>query len=227
MWPLEPPLPGANENNISDKPGWVQAHTKVNELRQRQIAARQQDTIMSVDDGVQSIIDALGPDRAANTLFVFLSDNGYMLGVHRLTGKDLPYAQSTDVPMMMRWDGHLPSGVVDNRIMLNIDLTATIADAAGASWPMEGRSWFGPPRDGTVLEQTKFSGHPAYCGWRNKRWLFVQYTGNQGRELYDYTTDPYELHNQAANPDYHAKLVELRNKSRAACKPTPPGFIWK
>ena len=225
-WPLEPAsaIPALNEANVSDKPAWVQDNPLVDEISVRQRLTDQHETLMSVDDAVAEISLALG-DRANNTLFVFMSDNGYMLGGHRMEGKDVPYRQSTEVPMFIRWDGHIAPNTSSSRPTTNVDLTATIAEATGISMTTEGKSFLSTNRVGTVLEQTTLNDHPAYCGYRNKNYLYVHYTGDS-EELYDYTVDPDELRNKADNANYATILADLKAKTINQCVPTPPGFSW-
>ena len=66
---------------------------------------KQHEMSMSLDDAIEKITLALG-DRAADTMFIYLSDNGYMHGSHRLDGKNVPYEWSTDVPMAIKWPGY-------------------------------------------------------------------------------------------------------------------------
>jgi len=227
-WPLEPAsaIGALNEEDVSDKPAWVQDNLPLDEMQMRQTLTDQHEVSMSLDDATGAIIDALG-SRIDNTLFIYLSDNGYMLGAHRIFGKDVPYTRSTEVPMFVRWDGHIAAGSVNNRVTTNSDLTATIAEATGITgWSMEGRSLLSTKRGGTVLEQTDFSDHPAYCGYRTQRYLYVQYTYGQGKELYDYATDPDELTNIVSDPAYASVAKSLRHKTRVSCQPVPPGFSW-
>ena len=55
----------------------------------------------------KTIQNALG-DRTENTLFIFTSDNGLMSGSHRMTGKAVPHAAATEVPLILL-DGHVRS----------------------------------------------------------------------------------------------------------------------
>jgi arylsulfatase A-like enzyme len=228
-WPWEPPTtPDVNETDMSDKPPWMQALPPVDQPSIARKTTLQHESLMAVDDAVEAIVTALG-DRASNTLFVFTSDNGLMLGSHRMTGKGTPHARSAEVPLMLRWDGHLDPAVQDRRIALNIDVTATILQAARVKQQTSGSSLLRPRnRSGTVLEGLGIDsrGSPPYCAWRTRRWLFVEWSGYQGRELYDYRADPYELQNLAEDPGYRTQLLTLRRQARADCNPVPPGFTW-
>lgn len=227
-WKPEPPPPGVDED-MSDKAKFLQKLPEPDLQRMSVIRQRQHEMLMSVDEAVRSIFRSLG-DRVDNTMFVLMSDNGLQLGVHRLVGKDVPYQASSNVPMAMRWDGEIATGV-DGRLMLNLDLTATILEAASASLNTDGMSYFGPNRAGTVVEQMRsgkesITKHPGYCGYRTRNWLFVEWGRDKGRELYHYPTDPYELHSLQGKNKYRQVRQRLRQLAIDQCSPTPPGFEW-
>ncbi|MFZ0324908.1 MAG: sulfatase-like hydrolase/transferase, partial [Actinomycetes bacterium] len=225
-----------NEADMSDKPSWMSDWRFQDPASVQRQQQRQHEMLMSADDAIAAIIDALGPDRMSNTLFIVMSDNGFQTGAHRLVGKNWPYALSTEVPMAMRWDGHLPSGTASRRLTLNIDLTASIAEATGTSWGMDGMSYFSADRTGTVLEQypqTRLNTpdpalelHPGYCGYRTARWMYVEWSDNKGRELYDYRTDPDEMNSLTGDPQWADQAAQMRALAKTACSPVPPGFTW-
>jgi arylsulfatase A-like enzyme len=115
---------------------------------------------------------------------------------------------------------------VSERITANIDVTATIADAAGVMWPMEGKSALSSPRTGIVLEAVRNGKRPAYCGWRSEHYLYVRYSAGAGRELYDYRADPAELENVAGKARYSGIEARLERKTERNCQPFPPEFSW-
>jgi arylsulfatase A-like enzyme len=47
----------------------------------------------------------------------------------------MPYSEHINVPLMARWDGVLPAGVVDHRLVGGEDFLPTYLDAAGDSPP--------------------------------------------------------------------------------------------
>jgi N-acetylglucosamine-6-sulfatase len=226
-WPLEPrkAIPALNEADVSDKPTWVKRLPRVNVDNMRLNYTRQHEMSMSVDDAVQRITTAM-LDTRDNTMFIYLADNGYMHGSHRIVTKDVPYDRSTNVPMAVRWDEGVTPGI-SPRVTTNVDLTAGIAEAAGIEWKKDGRSFLSTPRTGTLLEQIDNINHPSYCGWRTARYLYVRYDTDRGREFYDYQKDPEELVNRIGRDSYQKRIDRFRAITVKACSPVPPGFSWK
>jgi arylsulfatase A-like enzyme len=126
----------------------------------------------------------------------------------------------------MRWDGILPIGNRDE-LVANVDVTATLLDAANVDpgWPMEGTSVFDSVRSSVVLEGIENPRQPAYCGVRLRNWLYVDWSGDAGKEMYNYVHDPLELSNLAGQPEHSAKEAELRNLMTTLCSPLPPGYV--
>jgi arylsulfatase A-like enzyme len=212
-----------NEKDLSDKPHYVKMLPKVDRKEIRKDQRRTGVALLSVDRMVGQVLDAAD---MSNTLVIYMSDNGYMWGEHRHTAKNWPYRWSTDVPMIMRWDGMIEPGQYG--IATNVDVTATVLAAARASdaFDTEGQSLLdGKTRHKTVLESNEQKTRPGYCGVRTERYMFVEYqTGF--RELYDYQVDPLELDNKAGSPSYQKTEERLRAAAYKLCNPTPPGFYW-
>jgi N-acetylglucosamine-6-sulfatase len=229
--------PSLNEQNLSDKPPWIQRLPFVDESHIDRGRVGQYRSIRAVDDALRAIMELQHRrSRLGNTLFIIMSDNGEMWGEHRVKGKFVPYASATRVPLVIRWLGHVPQGVVDGRLALNLDVPATIAAVAKASHgPIDGLSLLSSlKRAGTVLEAGEAVRRgsngtnvfrPAYCGWRTRRYLFVRYA-NGSSELYDYALDPYELRDRAPMATYRDVKKRLRSRAQANCQPPPPGFSW-
>ena len=236
------PSPATNQADMTGYPRWMQklepsdmwdneGRTDSEVMTLSDVIERQADTLMGVDAAVGRMIDSLRESgRLDNTLIVFLSDNGYAWGEHRLQGKNTPYDVSVRVPLVMRFDGTLEPGVEDTRIVAaNVDVHATILDLAGVKpGRIDGLSAVTSERDGLVMEAMRWvgkRGRPAYCGYRTDDRLYVRYSTGE-EELYDYSRDPYELENVAADPAYAVEKQALKRQTRKACSPTPPGFAW-
>ena len=196
-------------------------------------------SLLAVDDGVGAITQALADSgRLANTMIVFISDNGYMYGEHRWVAKRVPYESSIHVPLVIRYDPLTAkrAGTTNTSVVANIDLAPTAADLAGIipALPEDGHSLVpllngtaGSVRNGVLLEgfsQDVVPRMPSYCGWRTARYAYVRYlTREEG--LYDLAADPYEMKNLASDPAWQELRRRLAAKATAACVPPPPD--WK
>jgi arylsulfatase A-like enzyme len=212
---------------LATRPAYTDAEIRNKDGRRRV----RWETLRSVDDRIGDIVAALETTgRLANTLIVFVSDNGQSIGEHRWDYKIVPYTESGKVPLMMRWDGVIPAGVTRGSVVGNVDIPATILDAAGiADAGLDGKSILPlatagtPIRNGLLLEHLKFrDGDPeTFCGWQTSRYLYVRdITGFE--ELYDRQTDPWQMTNLA--PSGVKPLGTLRQRTREACVPLPPGM---
>ncbi|MQA88076.1 MAG: sulfatase-like hydrolase/transferase [Streptosporangiales bacterium] len=141
------PLPRRfGEDRIGDKPRFVRAYPRPGEkatARIRDSYRGRLNSLLAVDEAVERIVGALKRTGTLdNTYLIFTSDNGFFFGEHRIsTGKYLPYEASSHVPLLIRGPG-LPAGRTSEELVSNVDLAATIADAAGVhpGLPVDGRS---------------------------------------------------------------------------------------
>jgi N-acetylglucosamine-6-sulfatase len=235
--------PAFNEADVSDKPPYIRKRVLLSPSAQQTYGvARPQNacrTLLSVDDGLASVIDALtDTGRMDTTMFIYTSDNGILDGEHRHTEKKVPYEESIRVPLVVRYDP-LTGGVAshDPHMVLNIDIAPTLTSLDGLSvkpgcptppygsctGAFDGRSFL-PLLTGTSSQwRTKFliehwddpsgPGIPTYCGVRTERYKFVHYrTGDE--ELYDLQQDPHELTNVLVAGGLTAPEKAKRNQLR-------------
>ena len=90
---------------------------------------------------IQALDDSgLGSD----TLVVFLSDNGYMLGQHGRVEKNCFYEPAVRVPLIMRWPGHLPQGKHVPDLVELVDLFPTVCSLLNVPAPpaCKASTWF-------------------------------------------------------------------------------------
>lgn len=71
-----------------------------------------------------------------NTLIVYSSDHGEMLGDHGLWGKSVPYQPAVGVPLIAAGPGVKPTGACD-ALVSTMDLAATFLDYGGVARPKE------------------------------------------------------------------------------------------
>ncbi len=90
-------------------------------------------SIALLDDEVGQVLDALErAGKAENTLVIFLSDHGDMLGDHGLLVKGAYfYDPCVKVPLIMRQPGTVPQGIRSTALVQPHDIAATILTAAG------------------------------------------------------------------------------------------------
>ncbi|NEE03826.1 sulfatase family protein [Phytoactinopolyspora halotolerans] len=187
-----------------------------------------------VDDEVGRILDALDETgQADNTIVVFTSDHGEMLGDHQLMLKGpFMYECAVRVPLIVRWPGVTEPGSRRTELVQWIDLAPTFLQAAGVEVPqrMQGESLLKLIRDDDAtgwrdwaLCHYRNSGHPYdpavhVTMLRHDRWKLVVHHGApasaRGRtgELYDLETDPSELTNlwhEDAHRDIRHELQEM------------------
>jgi arylsulfatase A-like enzyme len=221
-----PRHPNFNEANMYDKPQVVADRPRISGEFASGIEEnwRQEiETLMGVDEGVAQIVEALRRNgELDNTLFIYMSDNGYMHGEHRaLAEKVLPYEESIRVPLVMRGPG-IPRGRVDRRLVDNVDVPATILDAADVlpGRVPDGRSllellddpgaeW---GRDILIENGNGANGVPAYRGIRTYRFKYVEHRTTGEYELYDLETDPFELQSVDGFARYAKVQRDLRSR---------------
>ncbi len=230
--------PSFNEADVSDKPAEMQrrpiSDSKVtkNDL----FLQHQYEALQDVDRQVGRMLDELSATgRLSDTLIVYTTDNGIMLGEHRFSmTKNLPYEESIRSPFVARWDGVIPAGLTDPRIALNIDLAPTFAAAAGATPTnqVDGSDLMpvltGAPdaswRHDFLVEHGGGAGvAPPFCEVQNDAgYAYINYFTAHDEELYDLNADSYELTNIAADPGHHDAIAALRARARQLCSPEPP-----
>lgn len=131
-----------------------------------------------------------------NTIIMFTSDHGDMLGTHGLWAKRLFYEQSANVPMLLSGiDGCERVGQhrTEDRLVGWQDVMPTLLDLAGIDIPtqVEGRSMVGDqPRSHLYGECGE--GDSATRMVRNERYKMIYYPVGNRIQLFDLLKDPHE-----------------------------------
>ncbi len=230
MYPPESiPLPPSLNDRGANSPYWRQTGREASPYRDpqkiRRMISDYYGLVAEVDDWIGAILDRLDElGLADNTLVIFTSDHGEMLGDHGVHSKMKFYEGAAHIPLLMRLPGVIPAGKVVDAPAAQIDLFATILDYLGQAGPeSEGRS-LRPLVQGTddgadriaVSEwhSTHLPGFMVFDG----RWklLFGQTADAPSMDaLYDLRNDSNEIHNLiGGNPDrekYRAEAERMKH----------------
>lgn len=235
------PNPAVLEQDTSDKPPWAHTFGRATLEQLAEVKADQLKALRSVDDLVRRLFQTMRKLREdRNTLAFFLSDNGNIWGENGLGTKYHPYTYSIRIPMFARWPGHIKAGAVDDRLVANVDLAPTIAQATGITpmLAMDGRSLLDRTwqRDRWLTEfyaPTPFLGiiPITWSSIRTRSLQYIQYYSADDstvvyREYYDLVSDPWQLTNLLGDQDtsndpdttaVSAQLAADRHCAGAAC----------
>ncbi|MGH3749244.1 MAG: sulfatase family protein, partial [Micromonosporaceae bacterium] len=229
---LEGKPPILSEASRESYAGHAPGYTTYSPQELQQVKAAYYAMVSLVDDEVGRILAALDEQGLAeNTLVIFTSDHGEMLGDHQLMLKGpMMYECAVRVPLLMRWPGVLPAGRRRDELVQWIDLASTALDTAGlAQGPrMQGQSLLPLARGdadakirGWALCEYRNSGHPYdppvhTTMLRHDRFKLVVYHGapaterERSGELYDLAADPTELRNLWHDPDSRQTRTDLQ-----------------
>jgi arylsulfatase A-like enzyme len=181
--------------------------------------------VKEVDHWVGQILDKLDElDLSDNTLVIFVSDHGEMLGGHGMRGKFCFYEESSHVLMMIRFPGRIKPGTKVTAPVSNMDLFATILDYLKMPDHLSDGSSLRSLIEGTVNEKGKYvvtewlsdlQGKPSHMvlkgGWKLMR--PHDSAKKVKKALYNLNNDPHELKNLLApgveSNTYTAKAAEL------------------
>ena len=183
--------------------------------------------IKEIDDWMGKILATLDENNLTDdTLIIFTSDHGEMLGAHGLREKNVFYEESSHIPLFVSLPSEIKENTVVDGYVSNVDLFSTILDyldikgdfkSDGSSLRdlIEGKE---TDHGKYVVTEWDYRGpvSPNYMivanGWK----LMIPYTkeSNVINALYDLNSDPHEMNNLLGNnPEkfkYKEKAEELR-----------------
>lgn len=182
--------------------------------------------VKEIDDWVGKILDKLDElGLSDNTMVIFTSDHGEMLGSHGMREKNVFYEESAHVPLVIRFPGRITPGTKVDGYVSNINLFATINDYLQMpEYPSDGKSLRGLI-EGTDQTMGKYvvtewlynqDKQPAYMIVKDNWKLFIPYSAESNviNALYNLNEDPFEMNNLIGNnpyrKNYEAKANELR-----------------
>ncbi|MCL4401934.1 MAG: sulfatase, partial [Acidobacteria bacterium] len=178
--------------------------------------------VTAIDDQVARLMKALDDfGMAEDTIVLFASDHGDMLGSQGTLAKRKPWEESIHVPGIIRYPRYVKPGRSEDGLFCHIAIPPTLLGLCGAPIPKQ--------MQGTNLSQLvlgkshtapssaflqifgPFQGDRTVAGWRGVR--TQRYTYARFREkpwvLYDLKEDPYEQHNLVEDHAAASLLKEM------------------
>lgn len=202
-------------------------------VRFKGLGAKSRDAVLDYFSAVSGVDEQFGRllatlDRlklAEDTIVVFTSDHGDMMGSHGLMSKPYPYEEAFSIPMIVRWPGHVAAGSSDDLLLGTPDLMPTLLGLMGerANIPKQvqgvdysgillGHGGVARPDSALYIDATD-GGHR---GIRTHRHTFVLGKGNKGEpaaRLYDNQADRYQLNNIAeTSPSLVAEMTKTTQR---------------
>ena len=171
-----------------------------------------------------------------DTLIIFTSDHGDMLGDHNMWRKTYAYEGSAHIPMLVRLPKDLRDGVVsrsDKPVML-CDIMPTILDILGVEIPeaVDGLSMLAPIKNENCEWRDYAHGEHCTCYSSDEemqyltdgkiKYIWFPRTGRE--QLFDLRKDPYELNDLSQSEDYGGIIDKLRARLVEELEPRKCGL---
>lgn len=197
----------------------------------------------SVDENLGRLLRALNETGAAdNTIVVFTSDHGEMMGAQGRRAKNIFYEEACRVPLLLRWPGRIPAGHVSDACLGTVDILPTLCGLMGLPCPAgaEGMDLShcvlgqpGPEPAAALMQGTGAcavweDGH-EWRALRDTRFTYAIFRVDGREVLFDHVFDPYQLLNLAEDPAHCATTERFRVLLRdrmAALNDSFPASSW-
>jgi len=196
-------------------------------------------SVSFVDEQIGRILDVLDQRKLLDeTLILFISDHGDMLGDQNLWRKSYGYEQSAHIPMLMRLPASMSlkaaGRVMDNPVELR-DILPTALDAAGAPIPesIEGRSLLELVRTGgkgwreyiDMEHDICYSPSNHWNGLTDGKWKYLYHAQHGEEQLFHLEKDPHELKDLSGVAEHSAQLKLWRERLVAHLEERGPAWV--
>lgn len=177
--------------------------------------------VKSVDDNLARLFDYLKTNGLLdNTLIIYTSDQGMMLGEHDYIDKRWMYEESMRMPFIVRYPRLIKAGSVNTDLINNTDFAPTMLALAGANAPpqMQGRS-FTAALEGKLLTNWRTATYYRY-------WMHLMHHDNPAH--FGIRTADYKLIFYYGQPENESSIGQLtmpwKKGESFKIEPTPPAW---
>jgi len=193
--------------------------------------------ITHIDHQINRIMEALYEARKTdwppytddNTIIVFVSDHGELIGDHNLFRKTLPYEASARIPLLIAGPG-IPNGLASGAVASLQDIMPTLLDLADIKIPahVDGRSLAPLLRGEKNSVREYLHGEHPYAGGQavhfitDGEWKYVWWSGDGREQLFNRKEDSQELCEVSkGEPE---RVLRMRNILVAELAGRPEGY---
>lgn len=164
--------------------------------------------VKGVDDNMKRLLDCIEKEGLTeNTIIVYTSDQGFMLGEHDYIDKRWMYEESMRMPLFIRYPKMIKAGTRTDAIVNNTDFAPTLIELAGGKTPdyMQGNSFKAILKKGKEPKKWQKStyyrywmhmahkhANPAHFGIRTKDYKLIFFYGKYWVD----TDDPQAVWNK-------------------------------
>lgn len=235
MYPVKDMIPPASINDKMENSPYKHANGRMglteyqNPEKIKYMISNYYGIITEIDDWMGKILQTLDDNKLTeNTLIIFTSDHGEMLGAHGLREKNVFYEESSHIPLFVSLPNEIKENTLVNGYVSNVDLFSTILDYLNieGEYDSDGSSL----RDLIEAKETKHGDYvvtewdyrgpvsPNYMivkdGWK----LMIPYTKESTvlNAMYDLNTDPHEMNNLLGNNPNRSKYKDKAEELRAS-----------
>jgi len=213
-------------------PDWGQVDTFSPETAESNISDWENDTVLQkgmqnvfgmiklIDDNVGKMLQFFDDENLADdTIVIFTSDHGDMMGEHGRLNKGVPYKASAQVPMIMRWPNKIDSGKIIKTAYSSVDFAPSLLGMMS----VEAKNINSSGIDGSseIMSSGQISFNEEQIRFltdsKMKRWAAAitgQYKlvlSKDGPWLFDMIKDPDEMINYYEDPKYTQLASTLKN----------------
>lgn len=230
MYPVDEMVPPVSINDDMQNSPYINSNSRQNRTEYadpekiKYMISEYYSLITEIDDWVGKILDTLDALGIADeTMIIFTSDHGEMLGAHGMREKNVFYEESAHIPLLISNPGEIQTETTVDGYVSTLDIFPTILDYLGVEeHPSDGKSLRGlmEGTDNThgkyVVTEWDRDGISNYMivqdGWK----LIIPYKISSPviNAMYDLNSDPHEMNNLLGNnpnrADYITKAEELR-----------------
>ncbi len=186
-----------------------------------------------VDDQLRRLINPVkGIRHRDNTIIIFTSDHGELLGDHYRFRKSLAYEGAARVPFLVSAPARfgVNKGQIVNAPATHADIMPTLLDMLGLDIPsgVDGLSLYPHLRGETPSswrEALHIEHAPNHHCLTDGHGKYIWWVADGREQLFDLDTDPNELHDRVAEPAAAGRLAAWRERLTARLCDRPEGFV--